>query len=142
MKFLETKLKDAVIIEAERFSDDRGVFARAWSQKEFLEHGLNPNIVECNLSFNTRKGALRGMHFQQAPHQQAKLIRCTMGAIYDVIVELRSSSPTFKDWFARLRCTERREACNAICSRGFRAWISNFERLFGRLLSNVGLLCA
>lgn len=98
MRFLETRLSGAVIVEAERLTDERGFFARSWSQREFSEQGLNSNLVECNLSFNERQGTLRGMHFQAAPHEQAKLVRCTRGAIYDVIIDLRTSSPTFKQW--------------------------------------------
>lgn len=100
MKFAETKLSGAFVIEAERLEDERGFFARSWSQREFADHGLNPNLVECDVSYNTRRGTLRGMHLQTSPHSQVKVVRCTMGAIYDVIVDLRSSSPTFKRWFA------------------------------------------
>lgn len=98
MIFTETKLKGAFIVEPERFTDDRGFFARSWSEREFAAHGINAPVVECNISFNRRKGTLRGMHFQRAPHQQPKLVRCTMGAIYDVIIDLRRASPTFKQW--------------------------------------------
>jgi dTDP-4-dehydrorhamnose 3,5-epimerase len=98
MRFTETKLKGAYIIEAEPIQDERGFFARSWCQKEFAERGLNPNLVQCNISFNRKKGTLRGMHYQAKPHEEAKLVRCTMGAIYDVIVDIRSESPTFKKW--------------------------------------------
>lgn len=98
MIFTETKLKGAFVIKLDRFEDERGFFALSWSEKEFAERGLDSKLVECNISFNKRKGTLRGLHYQQSPHGQAKLVRCTMGAIYDVIVDLRSSSPTFKQW--------------------------------------------
>jgi len=96
--FKETKLKGAFIIEPERIEDERGFFARTFCQKEFEAHGLNPNLVQCSVSFNKKKGTLRGMHYQVGPHQEAKLVRCTMGAIYDVILDLRPDSPTFKQW--------------------------------------------
>jgi len=98
--FTETKLKGAFIIEPERLEDERGFFSRTFCVEEFEAHGLNPRLVQCNISFNKRKGALRGMHFQAAPHEEAKLVRCTMGAIYDVIIDLRPDSPTFKQWVA------------------------------------------
>jgi len=100
MIFTETKLPGAFVIEPERFEDMRGFFALTWSERDFAAHGLNPRLVECNISFNRKKGTLRGMHFQRAPHAQAKLVRCTMGAIYDVIVDLRAESPAFKQWIA------------------------------------------
>jgi len=98
LKFTETKLKGAYIIEPELIRDERGFFARSWCQKEFTERGLNPNLVQCNISFNLKKGTLRGMHYQAKPYEEAKLVRCTMGAIYDVIIDLRPESPTFKQW--------------------------------------------
>lgn len=99
MIFKETKLQDAFVIELAGFEDDRGFFALSWSEKEFAARGLDPNLVECNVSFNRTKGTLRGMHYQQAPHGQVKLVRCTMGAVFDVIIDLRPKSPTFKQWF-------------------------------------------
>jgi dTDP-4-dehydrorhamnose 3,5-epimerase len=98
--FTETKLKGAFIIEPERLEDERGFFARTWCSQEFEARGLNPRLVQCNISFNEKKGTLRGMHYQAAPHEEAKLVRCTMGAIYDVIIDLRPESPTFKQWMA------------------------------------------
>lgn len=98
MIFTETKLPGAYVIDVEKFEDVRGFFALSWSEKEFADRGLNPRLVECNISFNKRKGILRGMHYQIAPHAQAKLVRCTMGAIYDVAIDLRPDSPTFKQW--------------------------------------------
>jgi dTDP-4-dehydrorhamnose 3,5-epimerase len=98
MNFIETKLKGAYIIEIEPICDERGFFARSWCQQEFRDRGLNPNLVQCNISFNTKKGTLRGMHYQAKPHEEAKLVRCTRGAIYDVIIDIRDDSPTFKEW--------------------------------------------
>jgi dTDP-4-dehydrorhamnose 3,5-epimerase len=98
--FSETKLKGAYIIEPERREDERGFFARTFCQEEFAVYGLSTSFVQCNISFNRKKGTLRGMHYQTAPHAEVKLVRCTMGAIYDVILDLRSESPTFKNWVA------------------------------------------
>ena len=98
MKFEETKLPGVVEILLERNCDERGFFARSWCQREFREHGLNPDIVQCNLSFNTHKGTLRGIHYQAAPYPEAKLVRCTAGGIYDVVVDLRPQSAKFKEW--------------------------------------------
>ena len=98
MIFNETKLKGAYLIELELLRDERGYFARSWSQREFAEQGLDARLAECNVSFNKRRGTLRGMHYQLAPHGQAKLVRCTRGAIYDVIVDLRPRSETFRQW--------------------------------------------
>ena len=100
MIFTETSLAGAFMIEPERREDDRGFFARSWCRHEASAHGLNPTVVQCNISFNSRKGTLRGLHYQVAPHQEAKLVRCTMGAIYDVIVDLRRDSPTFRRYAA------------------------------------------
>jgi len=108
MKFCETKLLGAFEIHLEPTPDARGFFARTWCQKEFEDHGLNPTVVQCNLSFNTRKGTLRGMHYQAAPHAEAKLVRCTRGSIYDVLVDLRLGSPTFKAWVAIVLTAEKR----------------------------------
>lgn len=96
--FRETNLQGAFIIELERTEDERGFFARTFCRKEFEVQGLNPNLVQCSVSFNKRKGTLRGMHYQIKPHQEAKLVRCTRGAIYDVMLDLRPISPTFKQW--------------------------------------------
>ena len=98
MVFKETRLKGAFIIELEKIVDGRGFFSRAWCQKEFQAHGLNPNVVQCNLSFNTSKGTLRGMHYQIAPHEEAKIVRCIRGKVYDVIIDLRPKSPTYLRW--------------------------------------------
>jgi len=100
MIFTETKLNGAFVIEPERLEDERGFFARTWCQREFAAHGLRPKWVQCNISFNRKKGTLRGMHYQAVPYEEVKLIRCTMGAIYDVIIDLRSESPTFKQHIA------------------------------------------
>ena len=98
MKFIETGLKGAYIIEVEKLRDDRGFFGRLWCESEIKEIGLNPNLVQSNVSFNLKKGTLRGMHFQKKPFQETKLVRCTRGSVYDVIIDIRPDSPTFKKW--------------------------------------------
>lgn len=98
MIFTETNLKGAFIIDVKRLEDERGFFGRSWCKNEMEEHGLNANVVQANVSFNHKKGTLRGMHFQFSPYQETKLIRCTKGAIFDVIVDLRKDSPTYKQW--------------------------------------------
>ena len=95
MRFIETELKGAYIIELERREDERGFFARSFCQKEFAQHGLKPVIAQGNLASNRRKGTLRGMHFQYPPAAETKLVRCTRGAILDIIVDLRPESPTY-----------------------------------------------
>jgi dTDP-4-dehydrorhamnose 3,5-epimerase len=98
--FTATSLKDALIIELEEHVDNRGFFARTFCEREFELHGLHSRFVQCNISFNRIKGTLRGMHFQTAPYEEVKLIRCTRGAIFDAIIDLRSGSPTFKQHLA------------------------------------------
>ncbi|MDQ3604623.1 MAG: dTDP-4-dehydrorhamnose 3,5-epimerase [Gemmatimonadota bacterium] len=100
MIFTGTRLQGAFIIEPERIGDERGFFARTWCEREFRMHGLNPRLVQCNVSFNRKKGTLRGMHYQAEPHGEAKLVRCTMGSIYDVIIDTRPESSTFRQWIA------------------------------------------
>lgn len=98
MIFKETKLRGAYIIEPEPIEDERGSFARLWSAEEFASRGLNPKLVQCSSSFNKQRGTLRGMHYQIPPHEEVKLVRCTAGAILDVIVDLRADSPTRSKW--------------------------------------------
>jgi dTDP-4-dehydrorhamnose 3,5-epimerase len=100
MIFKETKLKGAYIIELEPIEDNRGYFARSFCVKEFEKHGIMMNIVQCNISSNKKKGILRGMHYQEAPYEEAKLVSCVKGAIYDVIIDLREDSATYCQWTA------------------------------------------
>ena len=109
MIFQETPLKGAFIIQPECREDARGFFARTWCQREVEAHGLNPRLVQCSISFNLHKGTLRGLHYQAAPHEEAKLIRCTMGAIHDVVVDLRDDSPSFREHFAIVLSAENRQ---------------------------------
>lgn len=99
MRFVSTPLDGAYVIELEPRTDDRGFFARSFDREEFAAHGLDPDVVQCNVSFNARRGTLRGMHYQLPPKAEAKLVRCVAGAIYDVIVDLRRDSPTHARWF-------------------------------------------
>ena len=98
MIFHPTALHGAYLIEPEPRNDERGFFARSFCAREFAEHGLQAQMVNTNLSFNTQRGTLRGMHFQRPPYAEAKLIRCTRGAIYDVIIDVRPDSPTYTHW--------------------------------------------
>ena len=100
MIFTDTELKGAYIIELEPLEDERGFFARSFCQREFEKHGLNLCVVQCNVSYNKKKGTLRGMHYQVPPHEEAKLVSCIRGAIYDVIIDLRPDSTTYCQWFA------------------------------------------
>src|SRR5262245_56482985 len=100
MRFQEAALDGAFVIEPERKEDPRGFFARTWCRDEFAAHGICSQWVQCNISFNERAGTLRGMHFQASPWGEAKLIRCTMGAIYDVIVDVRPRSCHYGKWLA------------------------------------------
>lgn len=100
MKFSPTALAGACIIDIEPVPDERGFFARSWCREEFVRHGLNPDLAQCSISFNKKRGTLRGMHYQAKPHEETKVVRCTRGAIYDVIVDLRPESPTFRKWIA------------------------------------------
>jgi dTDP-4-dehydrorhamnose 3,5-epimerase len=98
MIFRETSLKDAYIIELDKREDERGFFARAWCRREFEDHGLVPLIVQSNLSQSARAGTLRGMHYQAPPFEESKVVQCIKGALYDVLIDLRPESPTFKKW--------------------------------------------
>ncbi len=98
MIFTETKLKGSFIIELEKVEDERGFFARSWDKKIFEEHGLNSKLVQCNISFNKKKGTLRGLHYQIPPYEEAKLVRCTKGKAFEVMIDLRQKSQTFLQW--------------------------------------------
>jgi dTDP-4-dehydrorhamnose 3,5-epimerase len=109
MLFVETAIRGAFILEPERLEDERGFFARTWSMDEFEKHGLNPRLVQCSISFSKKRGTLRGMHFQLPPYREAKLVRCTMGAIFDVILDLRRDSPSFLGWVGHELTAENRK---------------------------------
>jgi dTDP-4-dehydrorhamnose 3,5-epimerase len=121
MIFTETRLPGAFEIDVEPKSDQRGLFARTWCQKEFADRGLKANLVQCSLSFNPRRATLRGMHYQVAPHGETKVVRCTRGSIYDVVLDLRPESPTFKHWIALILSAENRKTVYVPegCAHGF-----------------------
>ena len=121
MQFLETSIPGTFTIEIEPARDERGFFARSFDEEEFRAHGLDPHVAQCGISFNARRGTLRGMHFQAAPHQEAKLVRCTAGAVYDVVLDLRPGSPSYRRWQA-LELTPRKLRMLYIppgCAHGF-----------------------
>jgi dTDP-4-dehydrorhamnose 3,5-epimerase len=121
MIFHETKISGVFEIHVERKSDDRGFFARTWCRTEFEDHGLNGNLVQCSLSFNRQKRTLRGMHYQAAPFAESKLVRCTQGSIYDVVLDLRPHSGSFRDWIAVTLTAENRNMVYVPqgCAHGF-----------------------
>jgi dTDP-4-dehydrorhamnose 3,5-epimerase len=106
MKFFETKIAGVFEIHPEPVNDKRGFFARCWCQKEFAAHGLNSRLVQCNISVNLRKGTLRGLHYQTAPFAETKLVRCTRGAMFDVALDLRPDSSSYKQWSAAVLTPE------------------------------------
>jgi dTDP-4-dehydrorhamnose 3,5-epimerase len=121
MKYRETKLAGVFEVHIEPQYDARGFFARTWCQNEFAARGLNSRLVQSSISFNTRKGTLRGMHHQVAPYAETKVVRCTRGAIYDVVLDLRPQSPSFKDWIAVVLTAESRNMIYVPegCAHGF-----------------------
>jgi len=129
MIFKKTKIDGVLLLEPERIGDDRGFFARMWHQPESAEHGIDPRVVQCNLSFNPHKGTLRGMHFQRAPHEETKVVRCTMGAVFDVAVDLRRDSPTFTQWVGAPLSAENREmlVIPPGCAHGYLTLAPNSE---------------
>jgi dTDP-4-dehydrorhamnose 3,5-epimerase len=132
VKFIETKLKGVFEIDLNPKSDQRGFFARSWCRTEFAERGLNPALAQCNISFNKRRGTLRGMHYQEAPYAEAKLVRCIRGAIYDVALDLRPGSPTFRNWVASVLTSENRRALYIPegCAHGFQTLEDNTELFY------------
>ena len=132
MLFHETLVRSAFLIELERRSDSRGFFSRTWCQREFAAHGLTARLAQVNLSGNLRKGTLRGMHFQREPHAEAKVVSCTRGAIYDVVLDLRSDSPTYLRWFA-VELTAQNHRMLYIpegCAHGFQTLADDTEILY------------
>lgn len=121
MHFSHTTIPGVFTIEVTPHRDERGSFARTWCQNEFEEHGLNPRMVQCSISFNQRTGTLRGMHFQVSPHAEAKLVRCTRGSVYDVVLDLRPGSPSYKQWIAVTLSAENRNMMYVPegCAHGF-----------------------
>jgi dTDP-4-dehydrorhamnose 3,5-epimerase len=110
MRFIETPLNGAWVIDLDLLGDERGWFARTFDADEFAARGLNPAVMQCNASFNARRGTLRGLHYQAEPHGESKLVRCVRGAIFDVAVDLRSGSPTHRRWHGVQLSAENRRA--------------------------------
>jgi dTDP-4-dehydrorhamnose 3,5-epimerase len=129
MKLVTLPLSGAFLIELQLISDERGFFARTWCTEEFERLGLNPKLVQCSISWNARRGTLRGLHYQAEPYAEAKLIRCCSGAIYDVIVDLRPASPTFGKWIAAELTSENRQMLYVPegFAHGFQTLIDNTE---------------
>jgi dTDP-4-dehydrorhamnose 3,5-epimerase len=129
MLFKEINLSGVYLIELERLEDERGFFARTYCEQEFSAHGIPFHFVQCNISFNKHKGTLRGMHYQAAPYEEPKLVRCTMGAIYDVIIDIRPESPSFKRWGAYELTSENRLMLYipAGFAHGFQTLVENSE---------------
>jgi len=121
MIFHETRLAGVFEIEIEPKGDERGFFARTWCQQEFEDHGLNSRLSQCSVSFNTRKGTLRGMHYQSEPYPETKVVRCTQGSLFDVVVDLRPKSPTFRRWISVTLTAAKRNMVYvpAGCAHGF-----------------------
>jgi dTDP-4-dehydrorhamnose 3,5-epimerase len=132
MKFTPTKILGVWIVDLERHADERGWFARTWCAEEFRHHGLNPDLSQCSASFNRRRGTLRGMHWQAAPHEEAKLVRCVRGAMFDVALDVRSSSTTFKQWVGVELTPDNGRALYVPegCAHGFQTLVDDTEVLY------------
>ncbi|MGB8887744.1 MAG: dTDP-4-dehydrorhamnose 3,5-epimerase [Candidatus Korobacteraceae bacterium] len=132
MIFQDSKIRGAFEIHVEAKPDERGFFARTWCQEEFEKSGLNPRLVQCSVSFNIRKGTLRGMHYQTPPYAEAKLVRCTQGAIYDVVIDLRADSATFRKWMAVELTAEKRNMIYVPegCAHGFLTMADKSEAFY------------
>ena len=129
MKFVETSLKGVFLVESEVIEDGRGFFARSWCEEEFKTAGLVTEIAQANISFNYHSGTIRGMHFQDSPYSEVKLVRCTQGAVFDVVIDIRTESPTYGQWFGANLLPER---CNGMyvpagCAHGFQTLADNSE---------------
>lgn len=121
MKFVETEIRGAFVVDVEPAADERGFFARTFCEEEFRAHGLDPRVAQCSISFNRSRATLRGLHYQAAPHEEAKLVRCTAGAIWDVVLDLRRGSPTFLRWYGTDLTAENRRMLYVPpgCAHGF-----------------------
>jgi dTDP-4-dehydrorhamnose 3,5-epimerase len=132
MRFVPTPLEGAFTVEIQRIEDERGFFARSFCQEEFRARGLDPVVAQCNVSFNQRRGTLRGLHFQDKPHEEAKLVRCTRGVIWDVIVDIREGSATRHRWYAVELSAENRRALYVPrgFAHGFQTLVDDSEVLY------------
>lgn len=132
MIFNKTDLPGVIEIQMEPLRDERGFFARSWCEKEFQEHNLNPRLVQCSISFNEKKGTLRGIHYQAEPFPEAKLVRCTRGSLYDIALDLRRDSPSYLRWIGVELTAENRRALYIPegCAHGFLMLEENTEALY------------
>lgn len=132
MIFRETEIRGVVLIQIEPKTDERGFFARAWCRNEFEEQGLNANVAQSSISFSPKKHTLRGMHYQAQPHGETKLVRCTKGSIYDVVIDLRRGSQTFGNWLGVNLTEQNREAIYIPegCAHGLLTLEDNCEVLY------------
>jgi len=132
VKFQQTRVAGAYVVDLEPAADDRGFFARVWCANELADHGLSARIAQCSISYSRRKGTLRGLHYQVAPHEETKLVRCIRGAVYDVVLDLRPDSPTFRRWDAALLTPDDRLALYvpAGCAHGFQTLCDDSEVLY------------
>jgi len=110
MEFTETKIAGVVVIDIKRIEDDRGFFGRSWCIDELTKAGLDPTLKQVNIGFSPKAGTMRGMHLQTAPHAEIKIVRCTLGAVYDVALDLRPESPTFRQWYGLELTAENRRS--------------------------------
>jgi len=138
MIFAATRLEDAWLIDIQPREDERGFFARTWCRQELAAQGLDTEIAQESLSFNRHRGTLRGLHFQRSPHEETKIVRCTRGAIFDVIVDLRPRSPTYLRWQGLELTAENRRAL--YIPKGFAHGLSNPDRRCRDRLSDLGIL--
>ncbi len=132
MKFIKTKIDGAYIIETNKVVDERGFFINSWNKNEFHENNLEVNLTECNIAFNNKKGTIRGLHYQIPPYDGAKLVRCIRGRIWDIAVDLRPNSETFKQWFS-VELNEENNKLNYIppgCAHGYQTLDDNSEMLY------------
>lgn len=132
MKFNETVIDGAYVIETDRIVDERGFFINLWNKKEFQKYDLDTNLTECNIAFNNKKGTIRGLHYQAEPYEGAKLVRCTKGKIWDVALDLRPNSKTFKQWFS-VELTEQNNKLNYIpagCAHGYQTLEDDSQMLY------------
>jgi len=129
MKFIETKIVGVYIIDIEKIEDNRGFFARNWCKNEFEELNLVSNLAQCSISFNEKYGTLRGMHYQGAPYEETKIVRCTYGVIYDVVIDLRPDSDTFKQWISVELSSDNRRMLYipSGIAHGFQTLVENVE---------------
>lgn len=132
MKFTPTKIAGVWIVDMERHEDERGWFARTWCAEELRKHGLNSGLSQCSASFNRHRGTLRGMHWQAAPHEEAKLVRCVRGAMFDVVLDLRPDSATFKQWVGMELTPENGRSLYVPegCGHGFQTLADDTEVLY------------